>query len=62
MPSDLHLEAQASAYAADLYRYARNRVGAHMLRAWMIQRLMVDLGLDHDLAARTTEGVRRMLE
>lgn len=55
MPAEIHAPAEDVAYAVELYRYARGHLDAHALRAWMIQRLMLDLALDHDAAARMAD-------
>jgi hypothetical protein len=39
-----------SAYATALYGYADGRLEDKGLRAWMTQRLMLDLGVDHAYA------------
>lgn len=50
-------QSEGAAYAAGLQRYARGQLEGHALRAWMIRRLMLDLALDHDAAARATDAV-----
>jgi hypothetical protein len=51
-----------SRYAASLHAYAAPTLDAASLRAWLVQRLMMDLGLDHagaaELAARVLESQR----
>ena len=44
-------------YAAGLHAYAAPTLGGQILRAWMVQRLMLDLGLDHDGAHELTVEV-----
>ena len=39
-------------YADSMYRYASSRLDAFSLRCWIIQRLMLDDGLDHESAER----------
>jgi hypothetical protein len=49
-------------YAAGLHAYAAPTLDAPSLRAWMVQRLMMDVELDHDgaveLAVRVLESQR----
>jgi hypothetical protein len=44
-------------YAAGLHAYAAPRLDPLSLRAWMVQRLMLDLSLDHDGAEELTVRV-----
>ena len=44
-------------YAAGLHAYAAPILDAPSLQAWMVQRLMLDLGLDHDGAQELTVQV-----
>jgi hypothetical protein len=44
-------------YAAGLYAYAEPTLDLLSLRAWMVQRLMLDLSLDHDGAEELTVSV-----
>lgn len=46
------------AYADSLYSYASPRLGELSLRCWVIQRLMLDDGLDHASAERAFEHAR----
>jgi hypothetical protein len=43
------------AYAESLYRHAASRLDAFSLRCWIIRRLMLDDGLDHQGAERAFE-------
>jgi hypothetical protein len=45
-------------YAESLYSYASSRLDAFSLRCWIIQRLMVDDGLEHESAERAFEYAR----
>jgi hypothetical protein len=45
------------AYAAGLRVYAGSTLEARSLHCWMVQRLMLDLGLEHGRAGEITEGV-----
>lgn len=38
------------AYARDLHNYARHRLDDFSLHCWIVQRLMLDEGLDHETA------------
>ena len=51
------IEPDAAAYAASLHRYAASRIDAFSLRCWIIRRLMLDQGLDHETAERTCDRV-----
>lgn len=44
-------------YAAGLHAYAAPTLDASSLRAWMVQRLILDLSLDHDGAEELAAGV-----
>ena len=44
-------------YAAGLHAYAAPTLDGQILRAWMVQRLILDLGLDHDGAQELTVQV-----
>lgn len=46
-----------SRYAASLHAYAAPRLDAPSLRAWLVQRLMMDLSLDHAGAEELAAGV-----
>jgi hypothetical protein len=46
----------AEAYAESLYAYGSARLDAYSLRCWIVQRLMLDLGLDHDRAVTALEA------
>ena len=48
---------ESHAYAESLYVYAAERLDAFSLRCWIIQRLMLDEGLDHECAERAFEHV-----
>jgi hypothetical protein len=45
-------------YADSLYRYASSRLDELSLRCWVIQRLMLDDGLEHESAERAFEHAR----
>jgi hypothetical protein len=45
------------AYAESLHGYAAQRLDAFSLRCWIIQRLMLDEGLDHSCAEDVCEHV-----
>jgi hypothetical protein len=49
----------AEAYAESLYVYASARLDAYSLRCWIVQRLMLDLGLDHAQAVTALEAMVR---
>jgi len=42
-------------YAESLFDYASSRLDAVSLRCWIIQRLMLDNGLDHEIAEQAFE-------
>lgn len=44
-------------YAESLYRYAAPRLDRSALRCWLIQRLMLDDGIDHRCAEDVVEHV-----
>jgi hypothetical protein len=44
-------------YAAGLHAYAAPALDAQSLRAWLVQRLMLDLGLDHAAAQKLAVSV-----
>jgi hypothetical protein len=46
-----------SRYAASLHAYAAQRLDGRSLHAWMVQRLMLDLSLDHAGAEELALGV-----
>ena len=50
--------ADSVAYAASLYGYAARRLDPFSLRCWVIQRLMLDEGLEHGCAEDVFEEVR----
>ena len=58
----LEARSDPSRYAASLHAYAAPTLDAPSLRAWMVQRLMLDLSLDHagavELAGRVMESQR----
>ena len=43
------------AYAESLYRYAADRLDAFSLRCWIVRRLMLDAGLEHETAVHAFE-------
>jgi hypothetical protein len=45
------------AYAQSLYDYAAERLDAFSLRCWIIQRLMLDHGLEHGCAEEAFDHV-----
>jgi hypothetical protein len=45
-------------YADSLYRYASARLDEFSLRCWVIRRLMLDDGLEHESAERAFEHAR----
>jgi len=45
-------------YAHSLYRYASSRLDEVSLRCWIIQRLMLDDGLEYESAERAFEHAR----
>ena len=48
---------ESFAYAESLYGYAAGRLNPFSLRCWLIQRLMLDLGLEHGCAEEAVEHV-----
>ena len=53
----LAARADSVAYAECLYRYAAPRLDPFSLRCWIIQRLMLDNGIEHQRAAEVAEYV-----
>jgi hypothetical protein len=53
----LEARSDPARYAAGLHAYAAPTLDAASLRAWMVQRLMMDLSLDHDGAGELTARV-----
>lgn len=51
------IEPDAASYASSLYEYAALRLEAFSLRCWIIRRLMLDQGLEHEAAERTCDRV-----
>jgi hypothetical protein len=61
MTSDISVPATPAdsvAYAETLYGYAARRLDPFSLRCWIIQRLMLDEGLEHGCAEDVFEDVR----
>ena len=58
MYRDLPERADSVSYAECLYRYAAPRLDPFSLRCWIIQRLMLDEGLEHGCAEDVFEDVR----
>ena len=58
-PTECPSEAVAEAilYARSLHEYAAPRLDAFSLRCWIIQRLMLDLELEHETAERACSAV-----
>jgi hypothetical protein len=52
-----HDTSRCLAYASGLHRYAANRLDDVSLRCWIIQRLMLDEGIDHAAADAIFERV-----
>jgi hypothetical protein len=50
--------ADFASYAESLYRYAGAHLDPFSLRCWIIQRLMLDHGLEHRSAKEIYESVR----
>jgi len=47
------------AYADDLVTYAGGRLDSHSLHSWTTQRVMLDLGLEHECAAALADAAER---
>jgi hypothetical protein len=51
------VQVDAPDFAHELYEYGGGRLEPRSLHVWMLQRMMLDAGFEHDAAARITDVV-----